>query len=124
MSKKATTPKKTALASKPQATKWLIPILVEQQLAAKKRSGDPDAQKSRGRLTQKALGLAEETLVSMVEKIDHVFGSAMKVLKNYQLDEVEVSLEVSASGELGLKFIAEGKAEGKGAITLKFKRKP
>jgi hypothetical protein len=37
-----------------------------------------------------------------------------------QLDEVEMSIEISASGEV--KLIAGGKAETKGSIKLKFKR--
>jgi hypothetical protein len=38
-----------------------------------------------------------------------------------QLDEVELSVEISAEGEV--KLVAGVKAAGKGAITLKFKRK-
>jgi hypothetical protein len=37
-----------------------------------------------------------------------------------QLDEVEMSIEITASGEV--KLIAGGKAEAKGSIKLKFKR--
>lgn len=37
-----------------------------------------------------------------------------------QLDEVELTVEISGEGEV--KLIAGGKAAGKGAITLKFKR--
>lgn len=38
-----------------------------------------------------------------------------------QLDEVELSVEISSEGEI--KLVAGVKAAGKGAITLKFKRK-
>jgi hypothetical protein len=36
------------------------------------------------------------------------------------LDEVELAVEISAEGEV--KLVAGGKAAGRGAITLKFKR--
>ncbi|NJL65575.1 MAG: hypothetical protein HC903_32085 [Methylacidiphilales bacterium] len=39
---------------------------------------------------------------------------------NMKLDEVELMVEISGEGEV--KLVAGGKAAGKGAITLKFKR--
>jgi len=39
-----------------------------------------------------------------------------------QLDEIELSIEINAEGQISL-FGIGGKAGGKGAITLKFKRK-
>jgi ribosomal protein L9 len=40
-----------------------------------------------------------------------------------QLDEVELSVEVNAEGQISLFGIGGGKAGGKGAMTFKFKRK-
>ncbi|WP_148287814.1 hypothetical protein [Rhodopseudomonas sp. B29] len=40
----------------------------------------------------------------------------------YELEEIKIALEVSASGELGF-VVANGKASAKGSIELKFRRR-
>jgi len=52
----------------------------------------------------------------LFQKVDVVIGKDADL----QLDEVELSVEISTEGEV--KLVAGGKAAGKGAITLKFKR--
>ncbi len=41
----------------------------------------------------------------------------------FQLDEIELTIEISGEGEIKLWGVGGGKAGGKGAIALKFKRK-
>ena len=65
-----------------------------------------------GRLFRQAEHQANLTAVSTAQ-------SAGKT-SHLQLDEVEMSIEITAGGEV--KLIAGGKAETKGSIKLKFKR--
>lgn len=52
----------------------------------------------------------------LFKQVDQQIGSESDVT----LDEVELAVEISAEGEV--KLVAGGKAAGKGAIKLKFKR--
>jgi hypothetical protein len=52
----------------------------------------------------------------LFKQVDQHIGSE----SDMKLDEVELSIEISGEGEI--KLVAGGKATGKGAITLKFKR--
>jgi hypothetical protein len=52
----------------------------------------------------------------LFKQVDQQIGSE----SDMKLDEVELSVEIGAEGEV--KLVAGGKATGKGAITLKFKR--
>jgi protein involved in polysaccharide export with SLBB domain len=127
MSKKATKP----AAAKPAKRKPVfIPLLVANQKAnADEHYQEVDRNQARrslkaaGEVVENALGLAEEKLVGIVEKLDQAFAAAAEKLSHFQLEEIEVNLEVSASGEIGLKFIGSVQTEGKGSITLKLKRK-
>ncbi|GAB4386420.1 MAG: hypothetical protein Kow00121_52980 [Elainellaceae cyanobacterium] len=52
----------------------------------------------------------------LFKQVDQQIGSG----SDMKLDEVELAIEISGEGEV--KLVAGGKAAGKGAITLKFKR--
>ncbi len=52
----------------------------------------------------------------LFKQVDQEIGSE----SDMKLDEVELSVEISGEGEV--KLVAGGKATGKGAIKLKFKR--
>ena len=52
----------------------------------------------------------------LFKQVDQQIGAE----SDMKLDEVELSVEVSGEGEV--KLVAGGKADGKGAIKLKFKR--
>ena len=58
--------------------------------------------------------------LKMVGRLFHQADAAIGAEADLQLDEVELSVEISTEGEV--KLVAGGKAAGKGAITLKFKR--
>ena len=65
----------------------------------------------------------EKNMSSFLKLVNRIFRQAESdVDKNsqLQLDEIEVSVEISAEGEV--KLVAGGKMTGKGAIKLKFKR--
>jgi hypothetical protein len=71
-----------------------------------------------------------ETLKKEVEvflsNLGHILGHTERQLEQQKtamhLDEVALSIEISAEGQISL-FGTGGKTGGKGAITLKFKRK-
>ena len=67
--------------------------------------------------------LLERNMLTFLQMISGLFekvDSAIKPEADLQLEEVELSVEISGEGEF--KLIAGGKAAGRGAITLKFKR--
>ena len=63
----------------------------------------------------------EENLTVFVGKISESLCRLHTVVEGYELDEVEVSAEVTATG--GINFVGIAEAGVKGGITLKFKRK-
>jgi hypothetical protein len=67
-----------------------------------------------GRLFRQAEQQAQMTAID--PSMAHPTGKTSRL----QLDEVELSIEITAGGEV--KLIAGGKAESKGSIKLKFKR--
>jgi biotin synthase-related radical SAM superfamily protein len=58
-------------------------------------------------------------LQAMKEMLDEAEDANSKM----QLDEVQLSVEISGEGQISLLGIGGGKAGGKGAMTFKFKRK-
>ena len=84
-----------------------------------------DAQNVVRRLREVRLSpdLLEKNMLAFLEMVGKLFNQADTVIgkeADLRLDEVELSVEISTEGEV--KLVAGGKAAGKGAITLKFKR--
>lgn len=59
-------------------------------------------------------------LLDFINKIETTLEGVNLKIKNYELDEIEMSLEVSASGRISL--LGSVGADASGGITLKFKR--
>jgi hypothetical protein len=57
-----------------------------------------------------------------ISRLDTVFQDVPEELAGFKLDEIEVSLEISANGQVALWGIG-GQVGGKGGIGLTFKRK-
>jgi hypothetical protein len=80
--------------------------------------------------TQTKTAIPVETLKNemgaFLKDLDDIFSHAEKQLEKQktemQLDEIVLSIEISAEGQISLLGIG-GKTGGKGAISLKFKRK-
>jgi hypothetical protein len=67
--------------------------------------------------------LLERNMLAFLQMVSRLFKQVDSVMgkdADLKLDEVELSVEISTEGEV--KLVAGGKAAGKGAITLKFKR--
>ncbi|RZM76063.1 Pepco domain-containing protein [Leptolyngbya iicbica] len=67
--------------------------------------------------------LLEQNMLTFLQMVGGMFtkvDTAIGAEADLKLDEVELSVEISTEGEV--KLVAGGKAAGKGAITLKFKR--
>jgi len=84
-----------------------------------------DAQAAVRRLREVSLptDLLERNMLAFLQMVSRLFkkvDSAIGTEADLQLNEVELSVEISTEGEV--KLVAGGKAAGKGAITLKFKR--
>lgn len=64
----------------------------------------------------------QKNLASVIRGIDELFDASVQKLNNYELTEFAVSLEVSASGKVGI--LGTGvETSGTGGIELTFKRK-
>ncbi|MGF1520757.1 MAG: hypothetical protein ACFBSF_00370 [Leptolyngbyaceae cyanobacterium] len=84
-----------------------------------------DAQNVVRRLREVRLSpdLLERNMLAFLRMVGKLFNQADAVIgkeADLRLDEVELSVEISTEGEV--KLVAGGKAAGKGAITLRFKR--
>ncbi|HIK05792.1 MAG TPA: hypothetical protein IGS40_13950 [Trichormus sp. M33_DOE_039] len=84
-----------------------------------------DIRKKIGRIKEVKLPISEleqkmneflKLVGRLFKQVDQQIGSE----SDMQLDEVELLVEIGGEGEI--KLVAGGKATGKGAITLKFKR--
>ena len=60
-------------------------------------------------------------MAKFVQVVGEVFSQAEQMRTGMQLDEIELSVEINSEGQVSL-FGIGGKAGGKGAMTLKFKR--
>jgi hypothetical protein len=125
-----TTPKKTkkvtAASNAAQTSSNVIPILSIGSAGHPNFADEPDADEERGAIGDAVghvVGLAEDKLVDMVIKLEHAFEAVGKAIRSYQIDEIEVALEVAANGQIGLKCLGSVETEGKGSIKLKLKRK-
>jgi len=61
-------------------------------------------------------------MAKFVQVVGEVFSQAEQLRTGMQLDEIELSVEINGEGKVSL-FGIGGKTGGKGAMTLKFKRK-
>ncbi|MCP3728466.1 hypothetical protein M3I53_36080 [Paraburkholderia sp. CNPSo 3272] len=64
----------------------------------------------------------QSNLKSFLASMETAIDGVPQVLAGYALDEIELSVEVGAEGEIGL-LGTGGKLSGKGSISLKLKRK-
>ncbi|NEO97883.1 MAG: hypothetical protein F6K58_04075 [Symploca sp. SIO2E9] len=64
----------------------------------------------------------KQNMGDFVEAVGDLFEQAQQKASKIHLDEIELSVEVNGEGQVSL-FGIGGKTGGKGAITLKFKRK-
>jgi|GEM_PF-906845 len=70
----------------------------------------------------------EEEMTSFLQNLSRIFDKAEQATSpnghrvGLQLDEIELTIEISGEGEIKLWGLGGGKASGKGAIALKFKR--
>lgn len=90
-----------------------------------RRGWQEDVQKRVSGLKQVRLPVAdlEQNMSLFLELVSRLFRQMDRQMgadAAMKLDEVELAVEISAEGEV--KLIAGGKAAGKGAIRLKFKR--
>lgn len=67
------------------------------------------------------IDVLEKNLQDCIGKIGGIVNNVSTDIKNYDLDEVEVNLEIGGEGSVSL--IAGLTASAKGGITLKFKKK-
>lgn len=78
-----------------------------------------------GRMVERRAQISPDTLKQNLNKFLDSMGGAMAgipgTLAGFELDEIELSLEVGAEGEIGL-LGTGGKLSGKGSITLKLKK--
>ena len=84
--------------------------------------GQPEEKNKSGK--KRTLVKAEDLKQQMAEFLDimeDVFDKAQKPKAKMQLDEIQLSVEINGEGQVSL-FGTGGKAGGKGAINLKFKR--
>lgn len=87
---------------------------------------DDDPQISKGVISSNLLtkqlpfDTFKSSLLNFVRKINDALADINLKVKNYDLEEIEMTIEVSASG--GVSLIGAIEAEAKGGITLKFKR--
>ncbi|NET08545.1 MAG: hypothetical protein F6K09_39440 [Merismopedia sp. SIO2A8] len=64
----------------------------------------------------------KQNMGDFVEAVGDLFDQAQQKASKIHLEEIELSVEVNAEGQVSL-FGIGGKTGGKGGITLKFKRK-
>ncbi|MDY6940948.1 MAG: hypothetical protein SWY16_25235 [Cyanobacteriota bacterium] len=64
----------------------------------------------------------KQSVAEFLDVVEEAFQRAEKAKSGMQLDEIELSVEVGAEGQLSL-LGTGGKAGGKGAIKLKFSRR-
>jgi hypothetical protein len=70
----------------------------------------------------------EDEMTSFLQNLSRIFDKAEQATKTngqrtgLQLDEIELTIEISGEGEIKLWGLGGGKTGGKGAIALKFKR--
>jgi len=70
----------------------------------------------------------EEEMTSFLKNLSRIFDKAEQATQpngqrtGLQLDEIELTIEISGEGEIKLWGLGGGKTGGKGAIALKFKR--
>ena len=70
----------------------------------------------------------EEEMTNFLQNLSRIFDKAEKATQpngrrtGLQLDEIDLTIEISGEGEIKLWGLGGGKAGGKGAIAIKFKR--
>ncbi len=64
----------------------------------------------------------KQEMTDFLQVVGDVFSQAEQQQSGLQIDEIELSVEINGEGQVSL-FGIGGKAGGKGAIKLKFKRK-
>lgn len=69
------------------------------------------------------VGKLKQEMQGFLQAMREMLSEADQLDSKIQLDEIELSVEINGEGQISLFGIGGGKAGGKGAMTLKFKRK-
>ncbi|NER20545.1 MAG: hypothetical protein F6J96_07465 [Symploca sp. SIO1C2] len=64
----------------------------------------------------------KQEMAKFVQVVGDVFSQVEQIHTGMELDEIDLSVEINSEGKVSL-FGVGGKAGGKGAMTLKFKRR-
>lgn len=91
---------------------------------------DSDTQRSYREISQTrgikvSVRMLEQRMSQFLQSVNRLFCQAEQQITHssgIQLDEIQVSIEISGEGEIKLIGAGGGKVGGKGAIMLKFKR--
>ncbi|MEH1778495.1 hypothetical protein [Nostoc sp.] len=69
------------------------------------------------------VGKLKQEMKGFLQAMREILDEADELDSQIQLDEVELSVEITGEGQISLLGIGGGKAGAKGAMTFKFKRK-
>jgi hypothetical protein len=120
---KATTKAKTLTI----ISSWVAPA----NAAMERADAEPRARERRGTLapkvyeqvTEVSLDALKSSLDAATDSLSEIFSSAFeRTFGDFELNEVEMALEVSADGRVGIMGTGAG-VKGSGSIKLKFTRK-
>lgn len=66
------------------------------------------------------IDIFQANLAAFVKNLGKVFDKAISPMANYELNEIEINVDISVTG--GISLIGSVEAETSGGLTLKFKR--
>ena len=66
------------------------------------------------------IDIFQTNLATFIKNLSKVFDSAIPSMANYELNEIEINVDVSVTG--GISLIGSVEAETSGGLTLRFKR--
>ena len=68
-----------------------------------------------------SVDVLQANLSTFIKNMEAAFNQVTTSISNYELDEIEIKVEISAAG--GVSLIGSVEAEATGGIALKFKRR-
>lgn len=104
----------------PEETIWIVTSDTVSSVEPQRRNRDGSKEES----IKVSVSELEHKMSHFLQSVGRIFQQAEHQVASslpMQLDEIELSVEISGEGEIKLMGTG-GKAGGKGAITLKFKR--
>lgn len=99
---------------------WIVTADSPQNLTGEKGLKLKDVGDRVAKSVQVSASMLKENMSEFIDLVGDIFVAA-ETKTGMQLDEVEVSVEITGDGDIKLMGTGIG-VEGKGAITLKFKR--